>query len=555
MAITTLLGWLGDIVGTHVYVLGVPKALRRRWNFLGGITAVDNPTTETLDLTFNGGANLVGAPDVSISGRDVISGATRDTLITSTEDTTIDAELVVKIGVNDANSVEIGHAAIEVKGGGARATGWADPSDAQDLATKAYADALVAGGVPTNITNNVSLTGPGNVTHKAGDGFNFVVGDAAATGAPLTAIRSGQGGMIEVRTTSASPTQNGGDVDVSAEGDLVLSGFATTSGVSLRAGGQASRTLSSGEVKIRGDLGVSIRANGAPAAPSSGQVLIVGSAVEITGTLTNNGSPISGSGASISDSGASVDTTGGDVATVVPAGGQFLVTVDGDDIIDIAPTTGVVTIKSKAGAAVELSQTSGGGFFVDASGHVSVETATGGDIAVTADNDLALTAGGVITEIIGSSQRAVTVSGANRSEVRTDAAGSLACTDLYDNAACSRTVVGTYTIASGGTTVNDLVRLRAGSAGADLISANNQNYVYVTNSQVYVYGGGNQLAQFNSTGIGFFGSTPVAKPSALTAAIGGTINSGDATTDTEIANMRTRIAQLESKLQSLGLLS
>lgn len=59
----------------------------------------------------------------------------------------------------------------------------------------------------------------------------------------------------------------------------------------------------------------------------------------------------------------------------------------------------------------------------------------------------------------------------------------------------------------------------------------------------------------NSTGIGFFNTTPVAKPSALTAANNGTINTGDATSDTIIANMRTRIAELESKLQSLGLLS
>lgn len=55
--------------------------------------------------------------------------------------------------------------------------------------------------------------------------------------------------------------------------------------------------------------------------------------------------------------------------------------------------------------------------------------------------------------------------------------------------------------------------------------------------------------------LGFYGSSPVAKPSALTAADGNTVTTGDATTDAVINNMRTRINQLESKLQSLGLLS
>lgn len=41
---------------------------------------------------------------------------------------------------------------------------------------------------------------------------------------------------------------------------------------------------------------------------------------------------------------------------------------------------------------------------------------------------------------------------------------------------------------------------------------------------------------------------------ALTAANNGTLNTGDATSDTIIGNMRTRIAELESRLQSLGIL-
>lgn len=58
----------------------------------------------------------------------------------------------------------------------------------------------------------------------------------------------------------------------------------------------------------------------------------------------------------------------------------------------------------------------------------------------------------------------------------------------------------------------------------------------------------------NATGIGFFGVTPVARAAALTAADANTINTGDATSDTVIANMRTRIGELETKLQAYGLL-
>ena len=62
-------------------------------------------------------------------------------------------------------------------------------------------------------------------------------------------------------------------------------------------------------------------------------------------------------------------------------------------------------------------------------------------------------------------------------------------------------------------------------------------------------------ASISTTAIGFFGNTPVTKPTALTAAdntaLDGTIATNDAVTD----NLRTRLNELESKLQALGLLS
>lgn len=57
------------------------------------------------------------------------------------------------------------------------------------------------------------------------------------------------------------------------------------------------------------------------------------------------------------------------------------------------------------------------------------------------------------------------------------------------------------------------------------------------------------------TNVGFFGAEPVARPSALTASDATAINSGDAGTDDVIENLRTRVQELESKLQDLGLLS
>lgn len=57
------------------------------------------------------------------------------------------------------------------------------------------------------------------------------------------------------------------------------------------------------------------------------------------------------------------------------------------------------------------------------------------------------------------------------------------------------------------------------------------------------------------TKAGFFNTAPVTKPTALTTADASALNTGDATSDTVIANMRTRIGELETKLQSLGLLA
>lgn len=50
------------------------------------------------------------------------------------------------------------------------------------------------------------------------------------------------------------------------------------------------------------------------------------------------------------------------------------------------------------------------------------------------------------------------------------------------------------------------------------------------------------------------GDPGITPQSPLTPPTGGAINSGDATTDTEISNMRVRIAELEAKLTAAGIL-
>lgn len=55
--------------------------------------------------------------------------------------------------------------------------------------------------------------------------------------------------------------------------------------------------------------------------------------------------------------------------------------------------------------------------------------------------------------------------------------------------------------------------------------------------------------------VGFYGVAPTTQPAALTAADSSAVNSGDATTDAVINNIRTRVNEIESKQQSLGLLA
>ncbi len=66
---------------------------------------------------------------------------------------------------------------------------------------------------------------------------------------------------------------------------------------------------------------------------------------------------------------------------------------------------------------------------------------------------------------------------------------------------------------------------------------------------------GTKFGTSTSQKLGFFNATPVVQPTALTAANASALNTGDATSDTVIGNMRTRIGEIETKLKALGLLA
>ena len=77
-----------------------------------------------------------------------------------------------------------------------------------------------------------------------------------------------------------------------------------------------------------------------------------------------------------------------------------------------------------------------------------------------------------------------------------------------------------------------------------------------TNLLKFLYNGGTDQIQFAPDGaqISFFGVTPVARPAAPTGADNSALNTGDATSDAVIGNMRTRLGEVVTALQNIGLL-
>lgn len=67
---------------------------------------------------------------------------------------------------------------------------------------------------------------------------------------------------------------------------------------------------------------------------------------------------------------------------------------------------------------------------------------------------------------------------------------------------------------------------------------------------------GTKLGTSTSQKIGFFGETPVVQPPALTAADGSTVDGTYGAAEASVINnIRVRVGEIETKLQSLGLLA
>lgn len=66
---------------------------------------------------------------------------------------------------------------------------------------------------------------------------------------------------------------------------------------------------------------------------------------------------------------------------------------------------------------------------------------------------------------------------------------------------------------------------------------------------------GTKLGTATTQKLSFYNSTPIVQPTALTAEAAGSANSGDGATDTIIDTNKTRIGEIETKLQALGLLA
>ena len=134
-----------------------------------------------------------------------------------------------------------------------------------------------------------------------------------------------------------------------------------------------------------------------------------------------------------------------------------------------------------------------------------------------------------------------------------DAGGSFLFRDTVGDA-----VRATLGAATGNWTMTGAVSLPDGAVGTPALTftADLNNGLYYISADSWGLSANSTLRiQLNAPGIGFFGVPPVVRPTALTAADASALNTGDATSDAVIANMRTRIGELETKLQALGLLT
>jgi hypothetical protein len=338
---------------------------------------------------------------------------------------------------------------------------------------------------------------------------------------------------------------NTGDISLlTASGDVIVTSadvftVEAANGISMNAQG-APTTPTTDDVLIRG-AGVSIRANGAPADPASGDVIIRGTNVEITGTLTNNGSPIGGGGSSISQAGGSVSVGVSGQVSIAPVSGQPIDAAT-NDAFNISGNQ--ITVQADS-TNVEMA--------LDSAGFTLVV-----DAADTIDHR------------VGSSNMTHSITGGTTRRIDVDSQdGSLGLRIDVANASCAMQATDPLTVTSGGkltlTATGSYVeaneyRVAGGTmqwlfvAGADYLENSGVTNIRASSglnllssaSAVLCNGAAGVTIQANSTtriavdgtGIGFFATAPVAKPT-VTGSRGG----------------NAALADLLTKLASLGLIT
>lgn len=188
----------------------------------------------------------------------------------------------------------------------------------------------------------------------------------------------------------------------------------------------------------------------------------------------------------------SLPATWADITGSGGGGGASI--TDGTGTLGIASagdltSTGLASVDIGATGAANYKGGNGFGLSVSAFGETQLDSDSGEALSVISGEDLTLSATNTATVTgtslamgVGSSYETHDVSGANRRIVTTDAAGSTACTDLYDNAACTSTYVGTAKLQTTNCSLF-LDTLQATISGYNTyVSAANQGGILATSS-------------------------------------------------------------------------
>lgn len=239
----------------------------RIWKFVGATLVPDG---DRLVITISGGQLLSGGGG-SVDLRD--GGFV------------IDATAPILVSAAGGISIDVGDLTIETPYHVIAAQA---PTLGAHLTNKAYVDALIAAGVPSAITNNASITGPGAIAIAPAAGFD--IGLRTAGGAGVTSVTAAATGAVVVSASDTDPLTNPGEVRVRAETKIMMGARGATGGISLRAGNDPN-TPGTDELILRGDATLTM-IGPVSTLTATTSATIVSPAVEITGALTMRGRSI-----------------------------------------------------------------------------------------------------------------------------------------------------------------------------------------------------------------------------------------------------------------------